>query len=517
MTARACKQARTWLEQRALGELDGASSAALDLHLQACADCREEQAIWQDLGQAAQTAPLDPLTPLAERRLISGLSPVRPTPQSGSRRVWKIGLAGAAVGAAAVLAVVFGLRFMAEPEPSTPAPLAETVEGPDAADVAPTPLPPPVVQGDSKPSRIGDRLAIRGAADGTALWLRDGAQVQVLRNDSLEAHFRIDGGYVLAEVGANEPGYRFTVDTTTVRAVARGTVFSVEARAGGDDVVRVVEGAVDVSRLESVDMPVPVVSGEQATRDLMYALQANRSAIERDLAFLVTGVLQPALVPRAKGSGVAATPQLSAEVVAPPEKTDAQQAIVEGRLDDAVLLARVQVEDQPDNPQTVETLTMLAQALRRSHRYGPACDVYQELIDTYPGTVAAANGQVAMGQLELSALDRPEDALGQFEGYLAGSPDGMLAAEARLGQIRSLAALGRHQAVIDAVGAYRIDHPQGSALPEVLLFRAEAHRALGAGDAACLDYRAIVESWPAAPQAPTARQGLAGCDGTPDH
>lgn len=382
MTPRACKQAEKWADQRVLGELDDAGAKALDLHLQRCDRCREEQEIWQDLDHAAQTAPLETLTPLAERRLISGLTRAGDNRRGWSTRGWRIGLAGAAVGAAAVLAVLFGLRLMADPEPPAPQPAP-------IADAAPTPPPSPGVSGD----------------DGTTPWLGDYAQVQVLRDDLQEAHFRMDHGYVLGEVGKNEPGVAYSVDT-----------------------------------------PEPDSTPLAATPE-------------------------------------GASPDLgSAEVPTPAEQTAAQQAIVEGRLDDAVLLARVQVEEQPDNPQTIETLTMLAQALRLGHRYGPACDVYQELIDDYPGTVAAANSQVARGQLELGALGQPQDALTRFNLYLAGSPDGMLAAEARLGQIRSLAALDRHQAVIDAADDYLAAHPDGSALSEVLRSRSEAQQALAARD-----------------------------------
>jgi tetratricopeptide (TPR) repeat protein len=153
-------------------------------------------------------------------------------------------------------------------------------------------------------------------------------------------------------------------------------------------------------------------------------------------------------------------------------------------------------------------LTRQAHAHQRAREYDQACLAYTELIEAYPGSVAAQNTLVALGQIELAAGGQPHSALARFQGYLDEVPDGLLAEEARLGRVRALAAGGRHDEGIVAASDFLERHPGSHALAEVMRLRGDAHRLAGHPLESAADYRQVIENWGDTGQAVRAQQQL---------
>jgi len=109
MSAFTCTEARRCLEARAVGDLSQHEHAALDVHLAVCQDCRLQEQLWGTLQETLQDTPLDPLPPMVERRMLSGVAPADSTAGRGaSMGRWR--LAGA-LAAAAILIFALGLGF----------------------------------------------------------------------------------------------------------------------------------------------------------------------------------------------------------------------------------------------------------------------------------------------------------------------------------------------------------------------------------------------------------------------
>jgi len=215
------------------------------------------------------------------------------------------------------------------------------------------------------------------------------------------------------------------------------------------------------------------------------------------------------------GAAAAGLAPLDALPEQPPEVSEQAEAAFEamesGRLDDAHRLAMAEVQARPTNPRTIDMLAQLAQAYRYAQQYEAACAIYQQVIDDYPNSAAARSSLVTLGQLELGALARPDEALLHFEAYLQRVPAGVLSGEARLGKVRALFELGRHDDLIAACGSYLSHHPEGSAIPEVLCKRGDALRATGDLAAAAADYRQVVSGWSTSPYSERASSGLLAC------
>ena len=107
-----CDEARPLITARVDGELDGKRTAALDAHLQSCADCAAELAL-RETERGAWRAALAATAPDAMRReLLAGAPVVRFARKLRPRRArWQLW------AAAAVLAVVVGGQLVARFDP----------------------------------------------------------------------------------------------------------------------------------------------------------------------------------------------------------------------------------------------------------------------------------------------------------------------------------------------------------------------------------------------------------------
>ncbi len=163
---------------------------------------------------------------------------------------------------------------------------------------------------------------------------------------------------------------------------------------------------------------------------------------------------------------------------------------------------------------TIEELSRSAREHRRAREFALACDDYQRLRDLYPDSPEAAASQLALGQMKLSAMGQPDGAVDHFRAYLAEAPEGDLAEDARVGEIRALAALGRHSEVNEACVQYQRWHPRGSATAEALHYRADALLALGRDPLALEVYLELQSGWPDTSHGAWARVRIEGLEGS---
>lgn len=447
----------------------------LDVHLACCDECRERQDIWTGLQRAVREEPLPPLEPMLERRLLTGMEPVRRPSPERSGRPWIAAAALATSCGAAAAWLVFQI-------------VAPTGGVPDVTSTAPA-------HERVAATPAGDGLPLTCASPGTALWLEKDAAVVEEHNDRSRAHFHLDRGLVVAEVGDNAPGFRFVVETPSVLVEALGTIFSVDVREDGSEIVRVTEGVVRVLHGTTGEVVGEVSSGEEMIVGEPRPEEVSWTTVEQDLALLELSV-------PAHGDAVALaepTPDVDAlpEVPTPAEELEEEPPVL------ALAAPEARIDD--DN---LALLTSLAHAHQRAGEYESACNVYRRIMDTYPDTLAARNSLVTLGQIELSAMDLPAQALDRFDAYLLLTPQGALAEEARVGRIRGLTQLGQPTQVIAAADEFVRLHARSSALAEVLRLRGDAHLAMGASALAKRDYEELLARWPTSPQANAARASL---------
>lgn len=125
-------------------------------------------------------------------------------------------------------------------------------------------------------------------------------------------------------------------------------------------------------------------------------------------------------------------PVVTVEAPTPPETPDTVEA-VEPREDEAA----------PERPApTAAELFADGNAQRREGEPARARALYRELQRRYPRSPEAIISHVSLGRVLLE-LDDVDGALDQFDDYLARSPRGALAEEARFGRASALGRLGR--------------------------------------------------------------------------
>jgi len=474
-----CKKARAWLD--GVETLSYEHRQALDVHLACCDDCREREQLWMGLQTAAREAPLPALEPMVERRLLTGKAPALRRPVEGSGRPWLAAAALATVCGATAAWLVFQIVVPARHVPLGTTPAMDR----ELAQTAHEDLTVP--------------RALTCAAPGTALWLEDAAVVVEEHNHRDSAHFHLDRGLVVAEVGANAPGYRFVVQTPTVFVEAHGTIFSVEVLTDGREIVRVTEGLVEVTDILTREVVGQVHAGQELVVGDPQPEVVLWTALAQDLSLL--NLPAPARDDGLDADADAAAHALVAEL-------GAQQALQ--RPTPAIPAA---VADSGSSDDNLALLTSLAQAHQRAGEYESACRVYQRLMDSHPDSSAARDSLVTLGQIELSALGEPAHALDRFDAYITMAPQGVLAEEARIGRVRALAQQDRTQEVIREATAFLQIHPGSTATAEVMRLRGDAHLQAGEPATAALDYEALLLQWPTSPQADLAENGLTACAG----
>ncbi len=208
-------------------------------------------------------------------------------------------------------------------------------------------------------------------------------------------------------------------------------------------------------------------------------------------------------------SRIADTPYTATPPGAPPSIVPTDMETIPLEEADRRMLRQLAIE--LDATPSIEVLTRLAHAHRRARQYDDAARIYLALIDGYPRSTAAGSSRVALGQMKLDAMGLPQEALGEFDAYLATYPQGSLAEEARVGRVRAHKSLEDPGQVLIATDEYVRFHTEGAAYPEVLLYRGSALQDLGDCGRAAAVYQTLMDGWPGTPYADRARARLDRC------
>jgi len=499
-----CKNARRMIEEAGLRPLDAEQEATLDVHLAICADCRREAEMWLNLRRTVRTAPLPPLPPHVEQRLLNGEEPAMRHAVGPSPVRWVAAAATAAVAAGIVLAILW-LPDWRTVDDTEAIPVTSDGVAEDGA------LPPHT---ESEPPQ-----RVEGAASGTDLWIRAGSTVEVARNDRSATHVSLGEGFVLARIGPNDPGFRFVVETPETTVTALGTLFSVTTSPGGELVVRVTEGTVEVQGKADPGTVRRVLAGQEFRGFDRPSSPAPAIRLQRDLAFAGLDsdeVEILTVVPHG-------LPPVSRTPVHPFHPAPGETAPSSGTpSDDGAALLEGGGEDHRPGADTVQadavpSLDMLLGIGHAHHLSGDferTCETYEQLMTLYPDSDHARTMRITVAQLQLAELGRPGQALSHFDRYLEVEPNGPLVEEARVGRVRALFHLGRYTATIEAAAIFEAAHPDSRACSEVFRLRGDAHRELGEPALAAAAYEELLRRWPSSNQAGFARAGLAACQGS---
>ncbi len=497
----------------------------VERHLAGCERCERSLALWTGFIETAGKSELEPLPPLVERQLVIAAAARRgPRPKSVNWKKWA--LVSTAAAATAVIALIFVLGVPRTDSDSQSTQLAVQTE--------PQPRGKGRIDSPKYKERVKSQRFVKThkggrrvipVAPGTNLWLDKDAVVHVVSIRSDIAMFRLERGRVVAEVKAPRPGYRFIVATPNGDVEAKGTIFSVEIAHDGRETARVIRGVVEVRKRigkeGQVKAPVLLHAGEQASVSDPVPTQADKATLALDECLVNGCSPKDESWSEVRESDTATQVALLTKAET---DTDRQSGVLslrkkrDHRLKD---LARDSDDTMKTNKEShgghqsnnyVDTLVSLAQAKRKAGMYPVAAETYRRLIREFPDSHVAQNAIVSLGQLELVELGRPQKALTLFKKYLINAPNGFLAQEARLGQVRAYNRLGYADGVVRAATEYLKVHPGGYAGAEVIGRRSDARVKLDDCKGAIEDFHSLKTRWPNSKEIKRAAKGLIDCN-----
>lgn len=325
----------------------------------------------------------------------------------------------------------------------------------------------PLEQGMSL--REGDVVAADGRAGCFGLspradvCLAAGSRVRIAQLSLKARRVELMTGRVVASVERVEPGVPLTLSVRELRVEGTDAVLGFELD-GDELVVRVLRGPVLVETptgtqaLASAQSAIYRAPGgqlevvpqlvEKARRDWdLLATRALRPAAERAAPSVKPGAAAStasAVEPRAEDVAlVDAAPVVAAPDLAPePESEPVAVLAVPGTA------APEQSADEPPEAEaTADASTpeeQLANAKEAVHgrRFAQGAAIYQDLIQTAPGSRSAREALVLRAELLSERLRMPAEAITLFDRYL-GSGGGLLEVRARYGRILALRHLNR--------------------------------------------------------------------------
>jgi ferric-dicitrate binding protein FerR (iron transport regulator) len=414
---------RRWIEladREATGEaLPTEEQAFQRLHAASCAECAREAAIWRALE-----APAANLAPQAEElERIMALATAERARRSviALPRRWKnMTLAGVALASAAALV----LWWNGEHARSGSHRLAK---GTATATIAAAQIRIPAANSPSpaEPVESGAPPHCSEVIPGATVCFARGAEIASRALEGPDRALEVARGRAVVSLLPQPPGTSFSLTTALGKVTAVGTIFSVEVRADGATIARVIEGHVLV-RAGETDIAHSVVAGHAFRLGEQQPTLLSDHERDQDLALLsLSGAVEhdpsnPSSAPKVGDLGGAP--------VAPPD------------------------------------MLGYARSLRASGDFRRAADVYRRIHAANPQSPTGRAALVSLGELLLS-LNDAQGALSAFDSYLVGG--GALDQEALFGRARALRTLKRpaeERAAIDRFLAAYPSSPQSRVL-----------------------------------------------------
>ncbi len=400
----------------------------LKRHLSGCRRCLADSAVLRGV--------LDPVADAldAGRTAEAVLRRLHETPADEIRRDWGRSFRPILAAAAAVLLVASGVlvwRLTVGASRSAPTnsdellsvrPLVTEAQSQSESEER-----APDLQANERPSAPEGMQKIAAKGEDRRLLLPTGIRLllmrdtQIVAGPDLETPFSVTlyKGTVVASVDPARQGPPFKVFTSLGQAEVKGTVFSVTAD-GVADRVEVLRGRVAVTR---ADGEVRMVSrGEGLSiKEQRVARLEDDATKALDIAFQKLSSTE---------EGIVDTLDLRGH---PPAPT---------------------VRDLP----TVRELLLSVRRHKSHKEWRQAVTAYRDLLRHHPSSPAAQDALVALGDLQLKHLNRPDLALQRFDQYLRRN-GGTLTEEALVGKSRALRRLGRTAAERDLLERFAAHYP----------------------------------------------------------
>jgi hypothetical protein len=456
-------------DREALGEVLEASERAFCAeHVAGCAECTREHALYRELATLIDPAP--------------AVLPAR-----SMRRTWAGALAGLAVAAALLLAVIL-------PDRPTRAWVSEGA----ALEVNGSLL----QAGDEL--AMGARAVARGRSclkvePGVSACFAAGSSLRAIRLDARERRLELLEGKVLATLEPQPAGGSFGIVTREGSAVAVGTVFSVEVPAHGEVVTRVLHGVVAVTnrageerrlgahRQMGMSGPTSELPALDEQRELALravAPEAASASLEAVTPAPPTPALATPETPPVITKRVQPSPTRAAAEARPallpakePLRMEAARPVENSAREEPAAPAEVPATEvstaaQPPAPEATPAARaelsprqLLLEA--RAHTAGDpsrARELYRQLFASAADSAEAKVALVPYGEL-LLADGQARAALRAFEHYLRLR--GPLVEEASYGRIRALRAVHDTHAEQRAVDAFLREYPASVLAPSL--------------------------------------------------
>lgn len=514
---------RRWLElsdREATGEpLTELEQQWREQHVANCAECALNSRLWSELGQVATNPELTEATVAPAAARGRSLSPIR----KWQRLLQLGGWVAAAAASVALAAGWFSWKRHQLNGSSVVVAGVPTIQFVSVSGDAHL---------GSKPIRVGDvfvageRLCTEHgrvcfALDSSMLGCLDaGSEAQLGQLEPTLVRIKLDRGRLMSRLELQPAGRQYVVVTSKASVVAKGTQFVVGVDADQRVSVQLHEGhlGVDTSTHQQRDLRAPAAlliadtiaevvwsdAVSQGDREMLRLAQLSRGgqATELDVMSRPVGasvmVDDMALGPTPASAAIRGGHRL---VVAMPGyasvtevlPTDPGERLLRNyELSELVLSGATPAVDaarethEPAEfaaaivPSKSKTATAVAsprgllahaQALRAEGRLRECANVYRQLTTAFAASDEARVALVSLGELELSVLRQPAQALRSFETYLQQA--GPLTREARFGRIRALHLLSRKAEENTAVARFLHDYPN-SAQSEGLRRRAKA-------------------------------------------
>ncbi|MBN2525888.1 MAG: FecR domain-containing protein [Deltaproteobacteria bacterium] len=267
--------------------------------------------------------------------------------------------------------------------------------------------------------------------------------LSVRRPDDQHLEVSLLSGELALAVDPHRIGPAFSVKTFVGTVEVKGTIFSVKADSHSAE-VKVLRGKVAVTRQHRIARFVTagdamdIGSGRKrifsktetaqtfsalaeygAGDKISSAPSAGNPLATKDDALTAATPGKAVRIQGRQLPGAKSSPSMKGPMAAPSPKT----GVTEGTV-------------------TLGAITRRIRIFRQQKLWSEAADAYGELISRYPLSNEGQTALIALGDLQLNLLHQPENALRNYETYLAPGRS-TLALEATYGKARSLRALGR--------------------------------------------------------------------------
>lgn len=476
-----CERWATISDRRLLDEhIDEADERFEVEHATVCEACGLERARWAELKRLPAPTVQVPST----RALVESLRAQLHAPHVTKQAKWPRWVAAGMAVAAAASLLVHQTRSRKRTE-VVKAPHAEASIIAQASAGAVTAL------AEGAWLRATDTPLCLYMTPGVRACLSPGAEATLASLSLAARRLVLVRGHVAISLEPQPPGTSFTVSTRDGDVTAVGTLFSVELpKDGGSAEARVFHGAVRLHKAGGTEVLLRAHQRAKLADTLVQGISSEDEHILMAQARLpdLLGkpddpLVQLAVVPQiatlaldgaivGRGNAALRLPAGSHVVTIEAPSHASQTHTISLGAGETIRRSYVLTQEVPNlaplpqAPRTTEVArmpraaTLLNEARTRRSRgeHTTAASLYQRAHAAEPTSALGCAALVALGELQLVELRKPEAALKSFDQYLR-SRDQALVIEARLGRIRALRQLGKSQEERQAITLFLQQHP----------------------------------------------------------